>query len=278
MDSCRPPAPGRRGDLARGGVEHATGAAMATMVVAPPRRGGTRARHLHTYRPQRAFRRLPPHIPASASAGPADGFDWIRRSPTRPPTRRRMHDTGGIGRAAVDLAEALIVALEEACSRSAHRWLLPYLGMARAELAQCRPGGPGRAVRVHEARWTSVHDGLEDLESLLTRSCRAHRTRTTLRLVSARSLVREGLQPGRLCSRLGRATRASRHRSTAAAVRSPASGSPSRSWSHRRPGPGCPPAHPNPSAGHVRGSRGGGGAGTESVARAGRDTRPTATW
>ena len=61
-----------------------------------------------------------------------------------------MHDTGGTGRAAVDLAEALIVALEEACSPRAHRWLLPYLGMARAELAQCRPGGPGRAVRLHD--------------------------------------------------------------------------------------------------------------------------------
>ena len=79
-----------------------------------------------------------------------------------------MHDTGGTGRAAVDLAEALIVALEEACSGTSHRRLLPYLGMARAELAQCRPGGPGRSVRLNEVSVVSVHDGLEDLESLLT--------------------------------------------------------------------------------------------------------------
>ena len=105
-----------------------------------------------------------------------------------------MHDTGGTGRAAVDVAEALIVALEEACSEASHRRLLPYLGMARAELAQCRSGWPGRSVRVHEVSVDSVPDGLEDLESLLTRIMYSNTDlRITLRLVSARQLVPEGL-------------------------------------------------------------------------------------
>ena len=105
-----------------------------------------------------------------------------------------MHDTGGIGRNDVLLAEALVVALEEACSPRAHRWLLPYLGMARAELAQCRPRGPGRAVRLHDASVTSVHHGLEELESLLTQILQSTAELDhTLHLMSARSLVREGL-------------------------------------------------------------------------------------
>ena len=41
----------------------------------------------------------------------------------------------------------------------------------------------------------SVHDGLEDLESLLTRIMYSNtELRMTLRLVSARQLVREGLE------------------------------------------------------------------------------------
>ena len=106
-----------------------------------------------------------------------------------------MYDTGGTRPAAVDLAEALIVALEEACSETSHRGLLPYLGMARAELAQCRPAGPGRPVRLHEVSVTSVHDGLENLELLLTRIVHSNTELSmTLRLLSARQLVREGLE------------------------------------------------------------------------------------
>ena len=72
--------------------------------------------------------------------------------------------------------------------------MLPYLGMARAELAQCRSGGPGPAVRVQEVSVASVHDGLENLESLLARIVHSNTELSmTLRLVSARQLVREGL-------------------------------------------------------------------------------------
>ena len=105
-----------------------------------------------------------------------------------------MHDTGGTARATVDVAEALIMALEEACSGASHRRLLPYLQMARAELAQCRSSGPGRRIRVHEVSVDSVPDGLEALESLLTRIMYSNTDLLiTLRLVSARQLVREGL-------------------------------------------------------------------------------------
>ena len=105
-----------------------------------------------------------------------------------------MYDSQGTDRAAVDLAEALIVALEEACSGASHRRVLPYLGMARAELAQCRSGGPGGAVRVQEVSVDSVPDGLEDLESLLARIMYSNTELSmALRLVSARQLVREGL-------------------------------------------------------------------------------------
>ena len=105
-----------------------------------------------------------------------------------------MYDPGGTGPTAVDLAEALIVALEGACSGTSQRRLLPYLGMARAELAHCRPGGPGPAARLAEVAVASVHDGLEDLESLLTRIVHGSTDLgVTLRLVSARQLVREGV-------------------------------------------------------------------------------------
>lgn len=105
-----------------------------------------------------------------------------------------MPDTRGTGPTDVDLAEAMIVALEEACFRHPHRGVLPYLGMARGELAQCRSAEAGRSFRLHEVSVTSVHEGLEELESLLTHILNSStELRTTMRFMSARQLVREGL-------------------------------------------------------------------------------------
>lgn len=90
-----------------------------------------------------------------------------------------------------DRLESLIASVEEACCRDADRGALPYLGMARGELARCRPGGSPRLELVPV---TSVPQGLLALESLLSGMLQDGTDLTrTLRLLSARQLLREAV-------------------------------------------------------------------------------------
>ena len=103
-----------------------------------------------------------------------------------------MGESGGArvtGNTDLDSVEALIAALEEACPRGPHQSALPYLGMARSELARCRPG---RSARLAPVPVTSVPQGLVALESLLTGILQANTDlTTTMRLLSARQLLQE---------------------------------------------------------------------------------------
>jgi hypothetical protein len=88
-------------------------------------------------------------------------------------------------------AVSLLAALEGRCLSTGSSAMLPYLGMARAELTDYGQRLPGRLEDISDV---GMHDGLERLDELLGRMLSGSPDlTTTLRLHAARQILREGL-------------------------------------------------------------------------------------
>ncbi|WP_148575822.1 hypothetical protein [Nocardioides caldifontis] len=88
-------------------------------------------------------------------------------------------------------AVSLLAALEDATGQEGHAMVLPFLGMARAELTDFGQRRPARYVPVQIG---DLRSGLADLEQRLTVLLADSQVlQHTLRLDSARRLLRRGV-------------------------------------------------------------------------------------
>ncbi len=88
-------------------------------------------------------------------------------------------------------AVSLLAALEGATGQDGHAMVLPFLGMARAELTDFGQRRPARYVPVHVG---DLQTGLADLEERLTTLlANSQVLQHSLRLDSARRLLRRGV-------------------------------------------------------------------------------------
>lgn len=88
-------------------------------------------------------------------------------------------------------AVSLLAALEGATGQDGHAMVLPFLGMARAELTDFGQRRPARYVPVHV---DDLRTGLADLEERLTTLlANSQVLQHSLRLDSARRLLRRGV-------------------------------------------------------------------------------------
>ena len=88
-------------------------------------------------------------------------------------------------------AVSLLAALEEATAQDGHAQVLPFLGMARAELTDFGQRRPARYVPVQLG---DLRSGLADLEQCLTALLADSQVlQHSLRLDSARRLLRRGV-------------------------------------------------------------------------------------
>jgi hypothetical protein len=88
-------------------------------------------------------------------------------------------------------AVSLLAALEDAIGQDGHAMVLPFLGMARAELTDFGQRRPARYVPVQVG---DLRSGLADLEQRLTALLADSRVlQHSLRLDSARRLLRRGV-------------------------------------------------------------------------------------
>lgn len=88
-------------------------------------------------------------------------------------------------------AVSLLAALEEATEQHEHAMMLPFLGMARAELTDFGQRRPAHYVPVEVG---DVRSGLADLETRLTALLADSQVlQHSLRLDSARTLLRRGV-------------------------------------------------------------------------------------
>ncbi len=88
-------------------------------------------------------------------------------------------------------AVSLLAALEDATGHDGHRIVLPFLGMARAELTDFGQRRPAHYVPVQIG---DLRSGLADLEQRLTALLADSQVlQHTLRLDSARRLLRRGV-------------------------------------------------------------------------------------
>lgn len=88
-------------------------------------------------------------------------------------------------------AVSLLAALEDATGQDGHAMVLPFLGMARAELTDFGQRRPARYVPVHVG---DLRTALADLEERLTALlANSQVLQHSLRLDSARRLLRRGM-------------------------------------------------------------------------------------
>ncbi|ABL79332.1 MULTISPECIES: hypothetical protein [unclassified Nocardioides] len=88
-------------------------------------------------------------------------------------------------------AVSLLAALESATGQEGHAMVLPFLGMARAELTDFGQRRPARYVPVQIG---DLRSGLADLEQRLTALlAHSHVLQHSLRLDCARRLLRRGV-------------------------------------------------------------------------------------
>ena len=88
-------------------------------------------------------------------------------------------------------AVSLLAALEDATGQEGHAMVLPFLGMARAELTDFGQRRPARYVPVQIG---DLRSGLADLEQRLTTLLTDSQVlQHTLRIDSARRLLRRGV-------------------------------------------------------------------------------------
>jgi hypothetical protein len=93
------------------------------------------------------------------------------------------------------LAVSVLASLEAAAGHEGHAVVLPFLGMARAELTDF---GQRRPTHYLDVEVGDLHAGLADLEERLTALLAASEVlQQTLRLDAARRYVRRGVRAAR---------------------------------------------------------------------------------